>query len=136
MNLTDQIKRDEGLRLTAYKDSLGKVTIGYGRCLETKGISREEAEYLLANDIDAVRIELTKAIPWMTNLNEPRQAVLYNMAFNMGIPGLLKFKNFLSLMERGLYSAAAVEMLHSLWANQVAARATRLSLQVDSGDWR
>lgn len=135
MELIDQIKRDEGLRLSPYKDSLGKLTIGYGRCLDTKGISKDEAEYLLANDLHEVQISLAEKLPWITDLTLARQAVLYNMAFNMGVPGLLKFKETLADIKAGFYASAAKEMLDSLWAKQVGPRAVRLARQMETGEW-
>jgi lysozyme len=136
-NLLDQLKRDEGLRLTPYRCTAGKLTIGYGRNLDDVGISKEEAEFLLASDVAKVRIELPKHLPWMTALTPPRQAVLVNMAFNMGIAGgLLKFKNTLRLIETGEYAEAAKAMLDSKWAEQTGQRALRLSVQLNTGEWQ
>lgn len=146
MTLEDQIKNDEKLRLVVYDDAtgqpigpgtkvIGHPTIGYGRALDVRGITREEAEYLFANDRDEVKIELTKAIPWMTQLNEPRQAVLYGMAFNMGVGGVLKFKQMLLAAQKGDFLSASREMLSSLWAKQVGTRATRLAQQMINGEW-
>lgn len=142
MTLLDQIKRDEGLRLLPYKDTVGKLTIGYGRNLDDVGISRDEAEYLLANDIAKVRIQLTQALPWITKLTLPRQGVLINMAFNLGIgdaesgKGLLGFKNMLALIKAGSYKHAAEAGLKSLWAKQVGPRAERLMLQLVTDVWQ
>jgi lysozyme len=135
MTIVDQLKRDEGLRLTAYKDSLGKTTIGYGRCLETEGITRDEAEYLLHNDVLRVCAALDAALPWMRNLDDARRAVLQNMGFNMGLAGLLGFRNTLALIQAGEYDKAADAMLQSRWAEQVGARAQRLSQQMRTGQW-
>jgi lysozyme len=135
MNVVEQIKREEGLRLTPYNDSVGKLTIGYGRNLEDVGISLDEAEYLLANDISKVKIALAQKIPWMTGLNEPRQAVLVGMAFQMGVNGLLLFKNTLAMVKSGEYESAAKNMLKSLWAKQTPERALRMANQMASGLW-
>src|SRR5206468_3527500 len=98
MTIVEQLKRDEGLRLTAYKDSLGKVTIGYGRCLETEGITRDEAEFLLHNDVIAKSEELVRALPWVAQLDDARRGVLTNMTFNIGVHGVCAFKNTLALI--------------------------------------
>jgi lysozyme len=135
MDLESQIKRDEGLRLQPYKDSLGKLTIGYGRCLETRGISKDEAEYLLANDLSAVKLEVGKRFQWSSQLSAPRLAVLHNMAFNMGTEGLGRFVKFLAHAKDGEFDAAAIEMLDSAWAKQVGDRATKLAHQFASGEW-
>lgn len=136
MDLIEQLKRDEGMRLTPYKDSIGKLTIGIGRNLDDVGISKDEAEYLLANDVAKVKIELGQALPWTSGLDQARLGALQNMAFNMGVKGLLKFKNTLSLIKAGQYDAAAHEMMLSLWARQVGARATRLAQQIYTGLWQ
>ena len=75
-------------------------------------------------------------MPWARALSPERQAVLVNMAFNLGIAGLLAFKRMLAACERGEYAAAAREMLDSVWAKQVGARAVRLAEQMRTGEWR
>ncbi len=135
----DQIKRHEGLVLHAYKDSLGYLTIGYGRLIDKAkhgGISEGEAEYLLQNDVSIVLSALRRNIPFFDNLCVPRQAVLMNMSFQMGIAGLLKFKKTLTLIEMGDYEAAADGMLKSLWAKQTPNRANEMAEQMRSGQWQ
>jgi lysozyme len=134
-----QIKRHEGLVLHAYKDSLGYLTIGYGRLIDKAkhgGISEAEAEYLLQNDVSAVLSVLHRNIPFFDSLSIPRQAVLMNMAFQMGITGLMKFKKTLSLIEMGDYEAAADGMLKSLWAKQTPNRAAEMAQQMRTGKWQ
>ncbi len=133
MNASEQIKRDEGLRLKPYADSVGKISIGWGRNLSDKGITKDEAEYLFANDLSEARIVVAQQLPWSTDLDEARQAVLINMAFNMGINRLLSFHNTLALIKAGSYAHAAEEMRKSKWAAQVGERAERLARQMRSG---
>lgn len=132
----DQLKRDEGLRLTPYLDSVGKWTIGYGRNLSDVGISTEEANSLLLNDVERTTNDLSKHIPWIAGLDEARQGVLLNMAFNMGLQSLLLFKKTLALVQSGDYDKAADAMLESRWAEQVGPRAHRLALQMRSGEYQ
>lgn len=137
-NLSEQLRRDEGEVLHAYQDSLGFWTIGVGRLIDSrKGgcISRSESEMLLANDIAAKQLELTKALPWILKLDPIRQAVLYNMAFNLGVAGLLNFKTTLALIAQHDYAAAAVAMLDSIWAKQLPERSARLAEQLKTGEW-
>jgi lysozyme len=136
MTILEQLKRDEGLQLTPYKDSVGKLTIGYGRNLDDVGISTEEASSLLLNDIERTTNDLSKHLPWIAGMDQARAGVLLNMAFNIGIYGLLGFKKFLALAEAMSYTDASEEMLNSKWAEQVGARAHRLSLQMRSGEWQ
>lgn len=123
----EQLKIDEGLRLKPYRCSAGKLTIGYGRNLDANGISQAEAEVLLENDIRDAENTCIHSFPWFADLTEPRQDVLVNMCFNLGLTRLLGFKKFLKAMELGNYETAAHEMMDSDWAEQVGARALRLA---------
>lgn len=128
--LLADLVRDEGEVLHAYQDHLGFWTIGVGRLIDKRrggGVTHEEAMYLLRNDVAKVAAELDSKLPWWRSLSEPRQRVLLNMGFNLGVAGLLKFKNTLAAIERGDYEAAARGMLASLWARQIGARAQRLA---------
>lgn len=136
--LAKQLYRDEGFVSHAYKDSLGFWTIGIGRLIDKDkggGITEEEALYLLNNDIDRKTAELLKALPWVDKLDEARKGALFNMAFQMGVPGLLKFKNTLALIQQGDYKAAALQMERSLWAKQTPNRAKRVIEQMEKGVW-
>lgn len=135
-NLKDQLVRDEELRLKPYTDSVGKLTIGIGRNLTDKGVSLQEAYTLLANDITAAAADLQTTFPWTETLDDVRRAALVNMTFNMGIHGLAEFRDFLEKLQAGDFSAAAGAMLDSLWARQVGPRATRLSIQIQTGEWQ
>lgn len=136
--LTTQLRRDEGEVLSAYQDHLGFWTLGIGRLIDSRkggGITREEAAYLLRNDISKVDKALQVALPWFPTLSEARKGVLLNMAFQLGISGLLKFKNTLKMIEQGEYAKASNAMLDSEWAKQTPERARRLSLQMAQDRW-
>lgn len=123
----ERLRKEEGLRLKPYRCSAGKLTIGYGRNIEDNGISIGEAEFMLDNDVKSVIQQLSVKIPWINTLTENRQVVLVDMAFNLGIGGLLLFKNTLAIIQKGEYEAAAKAMLQSKWATQVGNRAKALS---------
>ena len=123
--LTRQLKEDEGLRLKPYRCTKKKLTIGYGRNLDARGISESEAEILLKNDIDRVVTQL-KTNPIYQQLDDNRQAVLCNMCFNLGYQGLLSFKRMWAALEASDYQGAAFEMENSKWYQQVGDRAERL----------
>jgi lysozyme len=140
---TQQLRRDEGEVLHAYQDSLGYWTIGIGVLIDKKkggGITPAESEMLFVNRLRQKIGELDQRIPWWRNLNEARQGVLLNMAYQMGVgelgkSGLLGFVNTLKMVQQGAYEDAADTMLKSKWASQTPQRAQRLSEQMRSGSW-
>jgi len=131
--LIEQLVDHEGLELEVYEDSLGIATIGIGRNLVDRGITKEEAYYLCNNDIDIVEQELVSEFPIVSNLDGVRQRVLIDMAFNVGVPRLTKFKKMWAAIHCGDYKEAAVEMMDSKWARQVGRRAERLSAMMETG---
>lgn len=138
-NVVRSLRGEEGEVLHEYKDHLGYSTIGIGRLIDKRkggGITPEEAAYLLGNDVDKVIDQLNKRLPWWTKLDDARKGVLINMAFQMGIDGLLGFKNTLRMIEQGRYTDAANGMMQSLWARQTPARAKRMSEQMRTGVWQ
>jgi lysozyme len=135
-NLQGQLERDEGLRLFPYVDTAGKLTIGFGRNLTNVGISAAEARVLLTNDIAIAEQAVAHALPWAAQLDVVRRAVLVNMAFNLGIASLSKFGTFLTYLKLEKWDAAADDMLATLWAREVGARAERLAMQLRTGEWQ
>jgi len=136
--LFDEIQAEEGLVLHAYEDHLGYLTIGIGRLIDKRkggGISQDEADYLLANDVEKIRRELNRRIPWWTLLDGVRRRVLIAMAFQLGVDGLLAFKNMLSALERGDYQAAGEHGRDSLWwKEQTPERAERMIRRLETGE--
>ena len=112
---------------------MGKLTIGIGRNLDDVGLFPSEIDFLLINDIIRCHIDLDRNIPWWVNLDDVRKRVLLDMCFNLGINGLLGFKNTLRLIFMGDFSQAAGNMLSSKWARQVGRRASRLAQMMQTG---
>lgn len=133
MGLRERIMDHEGFRSKPYKDTVGKLTIGFGRNLEDVGISEIEGQILLDNDLTRARRGALFTWPWMTDLPFTVQEVLIEMTFNMGVGGVLTFKKFLTALQRHDFMTAADEMLNSQWAQQVGARAVTLANVVRSG---
>lgn len=123
--LIEQLILHESLRLKPYMDTVGKITIGVGRNLSDKGITKDEALVLLEHDLDEA-VATCAEFPWFARLDTVRQRVLIDMAFNLGGEGLRKFKRTLRLIEAGDYDGAAKAMRNSLWARQTKSRADRL----------
>lgn len=120
--------RDEGVRLKPYACTAGKQTIGIGRNLEDVGITTKEAHQLLDNDIDRVFLELDRNLPWWKTRTDPAQRAMANMAFQLGISGLLAFKKMLACLQAGDYEGARTHALDSKWAkSDTPARAERVA---------
>lgn len=130
--LRSQLERHEGLRLKPYRDTVGKLTVGYGRNLDDIGVSRDEADFMLDNDIDMIEGQL-KTVDEYQALDPIRQTVLVNMGFNLGFYGLMKFKKMWSAIAREDYNEAARQMLDSKWHRQVGSRAQELAEIMRSG---
>jgi lysozyme len=131
--LAAELLRDEGLRLHLYTCTAGKTSIGIGRNLTDRGISQAEAMYLLANDINETEADLRQSWPIFASLDDVRQRVILNMAFNLGIVKFLRFRKMMAAIAAKNYVAAAAEMRGSLWASQVGARADRLAEMMETG---
>ena len=123
----------EGFRAKPYRDTVGKLTIGYGRNLDDVGITTFEAGMLLDHDLAAAESECVSAFAWYPTLADARQRVLVEMAFNLGLPRLLGFGKMLAAAKTGDYETAAKEMLASRWKEQVGARAIRMADQMRRG---
>ena len=134
-SLIAALKRDEGLRLKPYLDTAAppRITIGYGRNLSDVGISAQEAHDMLTRDAIKAQSVAAALIPNWLGMDDVRQNVLTNMAFNMGGVRLKGFVKFLAAVNEGRYVDAAAEMLDSKWAVQVGARAARLAQEMLTG---
>jgi lysozyme len=139
MDLITQLRREEGVSRHAYQDPLGFWTIGVGRLIDKRkggGLSDEEVDHLLRNDVERFTREVKQALSWFDELNEPRQAVLVGMAFQMGTAGLLQFRNTLNAVRDNRWFDAAEGMLASRWAQQTPGRASRMAKQMETGQWQ
>lgn len=139
-DLIRQLRGDEDVRPCVYKDSLGFYTIGIGRLVDDRkpgaGLRPVEMDFMLQNDIDERIDDLTRRLSWFQDLDDARKGVLLNMSFQLGVDGLLAFKNTLQLVKDGKYENASHAMLQSLWAKQTPARAQRLADQMRTGLWQ
>ena len=132
-SIEDQLILHEGMRLRPYRCTAGKLTIGVGRNLEDKGISHHEAMMLLRNDIEEITGQLERH-SWYVALGPVRRKVLIDMAFNLGVQGLSKFRKMIEALKRADYEAAADEMVNSRWYRQVGERGRRLERMMRTGE--
>lgn len=132
--LRDLLIGHEGFSQFPYEDTTGHITIGFGRNLTDRGISHHEALTFLDNDIDYFIVKLNHHLAFFDRLDDIRRMVLIDMCFNVGIRGLLDFKNMLAAIEEGNYELAAEEMMDSKWASQVKGRASQLAYMMRTGE--
>lgn len=135
--LLETLKRHEGVRYYVYRDHLGYETIGVGRCINRAvglGLSPDEVEYLLINDVQRCIEELDGAFEWFKNLDEVRREAMINLCFNLGLTKLRKFVNALEAMKQRNYNKAATEFLNSKWANQVGERSREVAQMIRTGE--
>lgn len=131
------IERDEGFRAFPYRDTEGKLTIGYGWNLEAVPMPRDLAETMARRMIAEIFRDLeVRFAPWWERIGEARQKALICMAYQMGIGGLLSFKKMLKALSRQHYERAYVEALQSKWAKQTPERAHRYAMVLKTGEER
>ena len=138
----------EGLRLQPYYCSKKKLTIGVGRCIETNpftaeeekvigdwrhGITKCSAIYLLQNDVKKIYKELKSNLKFFKDLDGERQYALIDMAFNLGVSGLMRFSKMLDAIKRENYYEASKECLDSKYAKDVGIRAKRIAETIATG---
>lgn len=129
-----ELEADEGRVPYAYEDSLKFITIGVGRLIDKRkggGLSNDEIEYLLDNDIKRKSKDLDDRLPWWRSKPEPVQRALLNMCFQMGIFKLLGFVNSLRLIENNKFKEAGPQLRQSLWYTQTPNRAERVIKMIE-----
>src|SRR6056300_1260087 len=134
--LIETLRRHEGVKDTLYKCTADKWTIGVGRNLEDVGLSEDEIDYLLENDIKRTKELMDDYIPWHNDLDEVRQEALINFVFNVGIGTTMKFKNAMAALEAHDYDTAAAHMMDSNWAKQVGSRAIEVTQMIETGEYQ
>ena len=136
--LLAMLKRHEGVESHAYECSEGKITVGVGRNIDAEGgigLSEEEIDFLLQNDIQRCIVELSSEYDWFRDLDDVRKDAMVDIAFNLGITRLRLFKRALAAMAVGNYKDASTEFLDSKWAKQVGSRALELTDMIASGEY-
>lgn len=132
MDVQAWIKKHEKLKLSLYKDTVDKTTIGWGRNIQDNGISVDEAELMFQNDLKQCLSDLKK-YDWYNNSPQHIKDCLLDMCFNLGIDRLLTFKNMLKYIEEKNYTQAAIQALNSKWAKQVKTRAIDVATVMRQG---
>ena len=136
--LIDMLKRHEGVRSNVYLCSAGYETLGVGRNISESGLglTEDEIDFLLINDITRVKQELTDAYFWFPALNEARQDAMIDICFNLGLTRLRGFVNALEAMSREQFDVAADEFMDSRWSQQVGNRAVEVTEMIRTGEYQ
>lgn len=134
--MKDDLVSDEGYRAFVYEDSEGYQTIGVGFLVDHRrgtGLSMEECMLILDQRIQAIYKQLNTMLPWFHMLSDGRQRAVVNMAYQLGVNGLLQFKDMLAALRIGDYAKAEQEALNSKWAKQTPMRAKRIASMLRTG---
>ena len=135
--LREMLRRHEGVRSFVYLCSEGYETIGVGRNIADSGLglSDDEVDYLLDNDIKRVREELNDEYYWFGALNDARQEAMIDISFNLGQTRLRGFKKALDAMSTEDFDRAADEFMDSKWSEQVGNRSTEVTEMIRTGEY-
>jgi len=126
------LRAHEGLRHHTYLCTADKTTIGYGRNLDDRGITTDEAEQLLDNDV-AECLQDCATFGYWNDLNDRRQAALIDMRFCLGPGGFRAFKKMHTALYAREYGEAAAQILDSRFAQQTGRRADNLAEMMRDG---
>jgi len=142
--LIEMLRRHEGVESHAYMCSQDFLTIGVGRNIDPGddevsqglGLSEDEIDYLLENDIIRVAQELHSEYSWFPGLDEARRDAMVDISFNLGQTRLRGFRNALAAMGEGDWEEASEQFLDSRWAVQVGDRAAELAEMIRTGEYQ
>lgn len=131
--LEAQLTLDEGKRFMPYKDSTGHLTVGIGHNLDANPLpgqkypmTEAQVDALFAQDVAIAVKTLNTHLLWWEQLDDPRQRVMIDLTFNLGIGGLQTFTTFLHYMRTENYDMAAKDLEGTLWYRQVGTRGPRV----------
>jgi lysozyme len=135
--LLEMLKRHEGVESHVYRCSAGYETIGVGRNISKSGLglTDDEVDYLLENDIVRVIKELSSEYPWFRGLDKVRKDAMIDISFNLGATRLRGFRRALAAMDAADYKTASLEFLDSKWSRDVKGRSTELAYMIEMGEY-
>ena len=141
--LKKQTEFEEGKKLKAYKDSLGILSIGIGHNLRARPkigdwkipstITEDECSVIFNQDVQDTIEALAEGYPRIKFLDPARRDAVIQMAFQLGVAGVLAFHNMFIALDKGDWRIASKEALDSKWAKQTPARAKRVAKQILTG---
>ncbi len=135
-----RLRREEGVRKRAYNDATGKtvsckpfgnLTIGVGINLEN-GLDDEEVDWLLHHRLEKIETVI-RSLDFYRIADPVRASVMLDVGFNVGVIGLLEFRQMIAAMERQDFERAAIELLDSDAARQLPERYHSLAQVLRTG---
>jgi len=134
-NIERQIVEHEGFVSTAFRGPEGALLIGYGRNLESKGMTKGEARTLLINDIRDCESDLFKIFgDSFESMSLDRHNALIDMRYTLGATGFRTFNKMIKAVKNKNYPLAAKEIKNSLWYTQVGSRGDDIYKQMRGSD--
>jgi lysozyme len=131
-SVSDDLRKYEGFRATAYLDTQGFWTCGYGhRCAEGAKMNLLAAEKALADDISSAEHAALRVFPTFADHPQHVRDVLVMMIFQLGESGMRKFVKFGLAIAAHDYAAASREMLNSRWHQQTTNRVNELAQRIN-----
>lgn len=135
--LMSDLTTEEGFRSLVYDDATGQPlkqgsilrgnpTVAVGWNIAGLPCTPDLGQIILGYWVDKTWADVQAQIPWAVNIPEPVQRALTNMAFNLGVHGLLGFNTFLSFIQAGNYSQAAEDLATTLWFKEVGTRGPKI----------
>lgn len=145
--LKRELIRDEGKRLTPYRDTMGNWTVGVGHLLvgnelmgyvdvplsrPRKDMTEAECEAALTADIGHAERNLSRLVSRWRDLDPVRQRALLNLSFNLG-GRLAHFVGLIRCVEDRDWAQAAEHLKNSRWWRQVKSRGPRIARAIETG---
>jgi lysozyme len=127
--ILSSVKKNEGFSSVVYKDTLGFDTIGYGTKLP---LTEKECAFILGSRLIEKEYELEEASSIYRSLPQSKQKIVLEMAYQLGVNGVMNFKKMWFALQKNDYATASKEMLNSKWAKQTPNRANQLALLMAS----
>jgi lysozyme len=120
----DKIRFEEGFEPKLYRCTEDKLTIGIGFNLDAIEMPERIAMMWLDHILDGIIRDLEQEL-WYRDLSENRRVVILDMAYQLGINGMLRFQKMIYALRWERWGEAANELLDSRYAKQTPNRAHR-----------
>lgn len=136
--LIAMLKRHEGAETHVYMCTEDRYTIGVGRNVDPRGglgLSEDEIDYLLSNDVLRCIKELSKEYRWFSDLDDVRKEAVIDTFFCLGATRFRTFSKMIKAFEDADHKEASIQLLESRFAKQTGRRAIELAEMIETGSY-